>query len=150
MQQKVPRCPSCQGVVKPDITFFGEKLPAKVKRAVEADHKKVGQRSFRACLHGVSTPLTRAFAILRSRHEGPRQAGGVVGLAAWFPLDFVEGSLAPTNKPQRVFSLHRSCFVLKTLLMPNVVFDSGGCSCLVYEGHGAPRHLERVLSWWHK
>lgn len=43
MQQKVPRCPSCQGVVKPDITFFGEKLPGKVKRAVEADHKKVGQ-----------------------------------------------------------------------------------------------------------
>ncbi|CAM9306640.1 unnamed protein product, partial [Hapterophycus canaliculatus] len=28
MQQKVPRCPSCKGVVKPDITFFGEKLPA--------------------------------------------------------------------------------------------------------------------------
>eukprot|EP00903_Cladosiphon_okamuranus_P010135 g9597.t1 len=40
MQQKVPRCPSCQGVVKPDITFFGEKLPPKVKRAVEADHNK--------------------------------------------------------------------------------------------------------------
>lgn len=41
MQQKVPRCPSCRGVVKPDITFFGEKLPGSVKRAVEADHKKV-------------------------------------------------------------------------------------------------------------
>lgn len=41
MQQKVPRCPSCKGVVKPDITFFGEKLPASVKRAVEADHNKV-------------------------------------------------------------------------------------------------------------
>ncbi|CAM9234649.1 unnamed protein product [Scytosiphon promiscuus] len=40
MQQKVPRCPSCNGVVKPDITFFGEKLPASVKRAVEADNKK--------------------------------------------------------------------------------------------------------------
>ncbi|CAM9302161.1 unnamed protein product [Ectocarpus sp. 12 AP-2014] len=40
MQQRVPRCPSCQGVVKPDITFFGERLPANVKRAVEADHKK--------------------------------------------------------------------------------------------------------------
>lgn len=43
MQQKVPRCPSCRGVVKPDITFFGEKLPGSVKRAVEADHKKVRQ-----------------------------------------------------------------------------------------------------------
>ncbi|CAM9909071.1 unnamed protein product [Pylaiella littoralis] len=40
MQQEVPRCPSCRGVVKPDITFFGEKLPGSVKRAVEADHKK--------------------------------------------------------------------------------------------------------------
>ncbi|CAM9971438.1 unnamed protein product, partial [Ectocarpus fasciculatus] len=40
MQQRVPRCPACQGVVKPDITFFGERLPASVKRAVEADHKK--------------------------------------------------------------------------------------------------------------
>ena len=42
MRQEVPRCPACkQGVVKPDITFFGEKLPSSVKRAVEADHKKV-------------------------------------------------------------------------------------------------------------
>ena len=41
MQQKVPLCPSCHGVVKPDITFFGEKLPPSVKRAVEADHNKV-------------------------------------------------------------------------------------------------------------
>lgn len=44
MQQKVPRCPSCDGVMKPDITFFGEKLPASVKRAVEADYKKVCSR----------------------------------------------------------------------------------------------------------
>lgn len=48
MQQKVPRCPSCRGVVKPDITFFGEKLPGSVKRAVEADHKKVRRRG----MHG--------------------------------------------------------------------------------------------------
>ncbi|XP_067902866.1 NAD-dependent protein deacetylase sirtuin-3, mitochondrial isoform X3 [Heterodontus francisci] len=29
MQKKVPRCPSCSGVIKPDIVFFGEQLPAK-------------------------------------------------------------------------------------------------------------------------
>lgn len=51
MQQQVPRCPSCQGVVKPDITFFGEKLPAKVKRAVEADHNKVTKMSLVCCMH---------------------------------------------------------------------------------------------------
>ena len=27
-QQRIPRCPACGGVVKPDITFFGEMLPA--------------------------------------------------------------------------------------------------------------------------
>lgn len=41
MRQEVPQCPVCRrGVMKPDITFFGEKLPNAVKRAVEADHKK--------------------------------------------------------------------------------------------------------------
>ncbi|XP_051001541.1 NAD-dependent protein deacetylase sirtuin-3, mitochondrial isoform X2 [Acomys russatus] len=29
MADKVPRCPVCTGVVKPDIVFFGEPLPAK-------------------------------------------------------------------------------------------------------------------------
>jgi NAD-dependent deacetylase len=28
VQQRIPRCPECGGVVKPDITFFGEMLPA--------------------------------------------------------------------------------------------------------------------------
>lgn len=27
MSGKVPRCPTCKGVVKPDIVFFGEELP---------------------------------------------------------------------------------------------------------------------------
>lgn len=27
MSGKVPRCPTCRGVVKPDIVFFGEELP---------------------------------------------------------------------------------------------------------------------------
>lgn len=27
MNGKVPRCPTCKGVVKPDIVFFGEELP---------------------------------------------------------------------------------------------------------------------------
>lgn len=27
MNGKVPRCPTCTGVVKPDIVFFGEELP---------------------------------------------------------------------------------------------------------------------------
>ncbi|CAF94800.1 unnamed protein product, partial [Tetraodon nigroviridis] len=27
MSGKVPRCPTCNGVVKPDIVFFGEELP---------------------------------------------------------------------------------------------------------------------------
>ncbi|XP_060694955.1 NAD-dependent protein deacetylase sirtuin-3, mitochondrial isoform X1 [Hemiscyllium ocellatum] len=29
MERKVPHCPSCFGVIKPDIIFFGEQLPAK-------------------------------------------------------------------------------------------------------------------------
>lgn len=29
MADKVPRCPVCTGVVKPDIVFFGEQLPAR-------------------------------------------------------------------------------------------------------------------------
>lgn len=41
MRQEVPYCSSCgNGVMKPDITFFGEKLPTAVKRAVEVDRKK--------------------------------------------------------------------------------------------------------------
>jgi NAD-dependent deacetylase sirtuin 1 len=41
MQQNVPRCSSCKGgVIKPDITFFGEALPHKVKRCLEVDRKK--------------------------------------------------------------------------------------------------------------
>lgn len=27
MSGKVPQCPTCKGVVKPDIVFFGEELP---------------------------------------------------------------------------------------------------------------------------
>lgn len=27
MSGTVPRCPTCKGVVKPDIVFFGEELP---------------------------------------------------------------------------------------------------------------------------
>ena len=27
MRGTVPRCPTCKGVVKPDIVFFGEELP---------------------------------------------------------------------------------------------------------------------------
>lgn len=27
MSSKVPKCPTCKGVVKPDIVFFGEELP---------------------------------------------------------------------------------------------------------------------------
>jgi NAD-dependent histone deacetylase SIR2 len=26
-EKKIPRCPKCQGLVKPDIVFFGEALP---------------------------------------------------------------------------------------------------------------------------
>lgn len=29
MADRVPRCPDCTGVVKPDIVFFGEQLPAR-------------------------------------------------------------------------------------------------------------------------
>ncbi|XP_067850384.1 NAD-dependent protein deacetylase sirtuin-3-like isoform X2 [Heptranchias perlo] len=29
MESKVPHCTSCSGVIKPDITFFGEQLPSK-------------------------------------------------------------------------------------------------------------------------
>lgn len=29
MADRVPRCPVCTGVVKPDIVFFGEQLPAR-------------------------------------------------------------------------------------------------------------------------
>lgn len=43
MAQEVPHCPSCDGVMKPNITFFGENLPGNVKRAVETDYKKVRQ-----------------------------------------------------------------------------------------------------------
>lgn len=27
MKGEVPKCPTCTGVVKPDIVFFGEELP---------------------------------------------------------------------------------------------------------------------------
>lgn len=29
MADRVPRCPVCSGVTKPDIVFFGEPLPAR-------------------------------------------------------------------------------------------------------------------------
>ncbi|CAN0212804.1 unnamed protein product, partial [Discosporangium mesarthrocarpum] len=39
MRQEVPRC-ACGGVIKPDITFFGEKLSSSVNRSLEHDRKK--------------------------------------------------------------------------------------------------------------
>ncbi|CAM9244254.1 unnamed protein product, partial [Choristocarpus tenellus] len=39
MHQQVPHC-HCGGVIKPDITFFGEKLSTTVNRSLEADQKK--------------------------------------------------------------------------------------------------------------
>ena len=43
MAQQIPQCrrPRCTGVIKPNITFFGEKLKPKVGRCLEADHDKV-------------------------------------------------------------------------------------------------------------
>lgn len=87
MKQQVPLCPSCQGVVKPDITFFGEKLPAKVKRAVEADHKKASNVVHNVSLlyvdlsvgPAVSGLLIVAVAILRSFHYGGVGGGQSVG-----------------------------------------------------------------------
>ncbi|XP_041052928.1 NAD-dependent protein deacetylase sirtuin-3-like isoform X2 [Carcharodon carcharias] len=34
MERKVPHCPSCSGVIKPDIVFFGEQLPANFHRYI--------------------------------------------------------------------------------------------------------------------
>jgi NAD-dependent SIR2 family protein deacetylase len=36
---KVPRCERCQGLVKPDIVFFGEDLPARFHRMLHPDVK---------------------------------------------------------------------------------------------------------------
>lgn len=36
-EQKVPMCPSCDSVIKPDITFFGEKLPDLFDRSLKQD-----------------------------------------------------------------------------------------------------------------
>lgn len=27
MEGKIPKCPTCKGIIKPDIVFFGEELP---------------------------------------------------------------------------------------------------------------------------
>lgn len=40
MEGKVPRCERCEGVVKPDITFFGEKLKSKVRTSIRRDVDK--------------------------------------------------------------------------------------------------------------
>ncbi|CAM9524340.1 unnamed protein product, partial [Phaeothamnion confervicola] len=41
MAREVPRCPSlCGGLIKPNITFFGEKLGCSVSSSLETDRKK--------------------------------------------------------------------------------------------------------------
>jgi len=37
---EIPKCESCQGVVKPDIVFFGEALPARFFSCVQSDFKQ--------------------------------------------------------------------------------------------------------------
>ncbi|XP_031982889.1 NAD-dependent protein deacetylase sirtuin-2 isoform X4 [Corvus moneduloides] len=37
----VPKCEKCQGLVKPDIVFFGENLPSRFFALLESDFKKV-------------------------------------------------------------------------------------------------------------
>lgn len=37
--KKIPRCPECDGLVKPDIVFFGEALPERFfSRRVDMHH----------------------------------------------------------------------------------------------------------------
>jgi NAD+-dependent protein deacetylase sirtuin 2 len=36
-KDEIPKCLSCEGVVKPDIVFFGENLPAKFFKCMDKD-----------------------------------------------------------------------------------------------------------------
>ena len=36
-EREVPTCDSCEGVVKPDVVFFGENLPSRFFRQIRKD-----------------------------------------------------------------------------------------------------------------
>ncbi|CAL4127521.1 unnamed protein product, partial [Meganyctiphanes norvegica] len=37
---RIPNCPSCSGLVKPDIIFFGESLPTRFFQLIQSDFPK--------------------------------------------------------------------------------------------------------------
>eukprot|EP01090_Pellita_catalonica_P017639 TRINITY_DN5369_c0_g1_i1.p1 TRINITY_DN5369_c0_g1~~TRINITY_DN5369_c0_g1_i1.p1 ORF type:complete len:362 (+),score=50.34 TRINITY_DN5369_c0_g1_i1:115-1200(+) len=39
-KDKIPQCPECNGIIKPDITFFGEGLPARYFATLQEDFEK--------------------------------------------------------------------------------------------------------------
>lgn len=40
LKGKVPHCESCDGLIKPDITFFGESLPARFFEHLEVNERE--------------------------------------------------------------------------------------------------------------
>jgi NAD-dependent SIR2 family protein deacetylase len=39
-QKEPPKCPSCGGLVKPDVVFFGEELPSRFQQLIDRDTKE--------------------------------------------------------------------------------------------------------------